>query len=84
MPTSQYLLPVPGAKLLATVAVALAPTGKPSIRTRRPGFKGLEKRIPQPRGLTSKVWQFSENEISGSMLVTRKGICARTRVPCRR
>jgi hypothetical protein len=81
MPTSQYLLPSPGARLQATLAVTLPPHGNPSTRTRSPGFNGRAKRIPQPRGFTSTVWQFSENEIAGSTLVMRRGICARTRVP---
>lgn len=84
MPTSQYLPPSAGARLLATCASAHRTPGSPSTRTRSPGFSGRAKRIPQPRGLTSIVWQFSENETDGSALVMRMGICARTRVPKRR
>lgn len=83
IPTIQNLLPRTGARLLATVAVAVPHPGKPSIRTRMPGFSGRKERMPQPRGLTRSVWQFSAKVICGSMLVTRNGICARTRVPCR-
>ena len=84
IPTTQYLPPGPGDRLLATCPSALRPPGSPSTRTRSPGFRGRTKRTPQPRGFTNRVWQFSENEIAGSMLVMRKGICARTRVPNRR
>lgn len=84
MPTSQYLPPSAGARLLATCASAHRTPGSPSTRTRSPGFNGRAKRIPQPRGLTNMVWQFSENETDGSALVMRMGICALTRVPNRR
>lgn len=84
MPTIQYLLPWDGGKLHATRAITLPPPGSPSTRTRRPGFSARPKRTPQPRGFTNTVWQFSEKRTSGSMLVRRSGICARTRVPCRR
>jgi len=40
--------------------------------------------MPQPEGFTKTVWQFSENLVAGSRLVSRTGICARTRVPRRR
>lgn len=70
--------------MLATRAVVVLPPGRSSTRTCDPGLSGRGDRTPQPRGLTNKVWQDSENESDGSRLVRRKGICARTRVPFRR
>jgi len=83
MPMVQNRLPMPGGRMLATRAVVVLPPGKSSIRTHEPGVRGREERRPQPQGFTNKVWHNSEKGSDGSRLVTRKGICARTRVPCR-
>lgn len=82
IPTTQYLL----AKrmLLVTRAFTLEPPGSSSTRICAPGLSGRLKRTPQPWGFTDRVWHLSENvALSESRLVTRTGICARTRVPRR-
>ena len=83
MPTNQYLLSAEIRKLLAILAVALLPEGSSSTRTRIPGLSERGKRTPQPLGLTRSVWHRSEKRVAGSRLVTRKGICAFSRVPPR-
>ena len=80
----QNRLPRPGGKLQATRAVAGLPLGRPSTRTRVPAFRARRNRTPHPLGFTRTVWQISEKEVAGSRLVIRTGICAFTRVPCRR
>ena len=84
IPTNQYLSSSESLRLLATFAVTVLPPGRSSTRTRMPGFSDCGNRTPHPNGLTSTVWQRAEKEIAGSRLVRRTGICARTRVPCRR
>jgi hypothetical protein len=84
MPINQYLLAVFSGTLLATRAVTAVPPGRFSTRTCNPALSGRGNRTPQPRGLTTIVWQFSAKEVDGSRLLTRTGICARTRVPRRR
>jgi len=84
IPTNQYLLSSESRMLLAIRAVTVLPPGRSSTRTRMPGFKDWGSRTPHPNGFTSTVWQRAEKEIAGSRLVKRNGICARTRVPCRR
>ena len=83
-PTSQYLLSSEIRRLLATLAVTDLPEGSSSTFTRIPGLRERGNRMPQPLGFTRRVWQRSEKRLAGSRLVTRKGICARTRVPRRR
>jgi hypothetical protein len=55
IPTTQYLFPTFGGRLLATRAVILPPPGRSSIRNRIPGFSDRGKRTPQPSGFTSSV-----------------------------
>jgi len=82
IPTNQYLLVK--RMLLATCAFTLEPPGNSSTRICAPGSSGRLKRTPQPCGFTERVWHLSENiALSESRLVTRRGICARTRVPLR-